>query len=282
MDALSGALLVWFILTAMSLILAGWDLARNTPVSWVQKLAWLLVIAYTGPVGLVVFLLSCRSPGEDMHDAFTKPTWKQAVNSEMHCLAGDATGIVVAAAVLSAFTIEWWWEVTIEYVAAWITGLFLFQALMMRSMFSSYGQALKRTVFVETVSMNMVMVGMIPTMILLAALWPQSTSPWHISFWFRMGLACIAGGLTAFPINHWLVAKGLKHGCMTVGMDHSKMDHSGHDMAAMDHSKMDHSEHAMSMKALPPSQQALWITLTVIALAGAVGLTAWLRPLVAT
>ncbi|NRA89632.1 MAG: hypothetical protein HRU43_00585 [Simkaniaceae bacterium] len=31
-----------------------------------------------------------------------------------------------------------------------------------------------------------------------------------------MSLATIIGGLIAYPINRWLVAKGLKHGMMTV------------------------------------------------------------------
>jgi len=103
---LAGAMIVWFILTTGSLIFVLLDFP-HTPVSWVQKLAWGLVIVYTGPVGLFVYLLACRNPGEGLHDAFSKALWKQSVNSEMHCLAGDATGIIIAAAVLSAFTVSW-------------------------------------------------------------------------------------------------------------------------------------------------------------------------------
>ena len=44
-----GIMIVWFLLTGLSLVFAIYDLASNTPVSWVQKLAWILVIAYTGP-----------------------------------------------------------------------------------------------------------------------------------------------------------------------------------------------------------------------------------------
>ena len=56
---LSGAMIIWFILTGASLIFTILDF-RHTPISWVQKLAWALVIAYTGPVGLFVYLLACR------------------------------------------------------------------------------------------------------------------------------------------------------------------------------------------------------------------------------
>ena len=57
-----GILLVWYVLVAGSLIFAIYDSITNTPVSWVQKLAWILVIFYTGPVGLFLYLLACRSP----------------------------------------------------------------------------------------------------------------------------------------------------------------------------------------------------------------------------
>jgi len=42
---LDGVLLLWFILTGLSLVFVIWDSITNTPVSWVQKLAWVLVTA---------------------------------------------------------------------------------------------------------------------------------------------------------------------------------------------------------------------------------------------
>ncbi len=306
---LAGAMIVWFALTAASLVLVLLDF-HNTPISWVQKLAWGLVIAYTGPVGLVVYLLACRNPGPGLHDAFTKPLWKQAVNSEMHCVAGDATGIVIAAGVLSVFALPWGWDVAIEYVAAFATGLFIFQAMMMRSMFSSYRQAVRRTIFAETVSMNMVMAGMIPVMVLLEVRWPDSSVPWHWSFWFRMGLAVVAGGLTAYPINHWLVARGYKHGCMTlvpqgagVGpaagqrahgqggathehadhahMQHEHAEHAHHDTGTLPATAHDehqmHHGHTHAMPSPSGLQQVAWSLFTGAALAAALGATWLLR-----
>lgn len=41
-----------------------------------------------------------------MHDAFTEAHWKQSVNSEMHCLTGTATGIILPAIVVSFFTLD--------------------------------------------------------------------------------------------------------------------------------------------------------------------------------
>ena len=160
---LEGILALWFTLTGLSVLFVTWDAATNTPVSWVQKLAWILVTFYTGPVGLFMYLMACRNPGKDMHTAFTAAHWKQSVNSEMHCLAGDATGIIIAAVVVYHFKLANGIDLIIEYVTAFVFGLLIFQALMMRSMFDGdYAKAIRKTFFAETVSMNCVMIGMIP------------------------------------------------------------------------------------------------------------------------
>jgi hypothetical protein len=214
---LEGAMLVWFVLTAFSLAFVVWDSWTNGVTSWVQRLAWILVTFYTGPVGAFFYLLACRRPFAGGHDAYTRATWKQGVNSEMHCLAGDATGIVIAAAIVPVLGLSNGWDALLEYLAGFACGLFVFQALMMRGMFDgNYWMAVRKTFFAETVSMNLVMAGMIPVMVILAEVWEGSEDPLRPAFWFRMSLASIAGGVLAFPVNYWLVKSHLKHGCMTL------------------------------------------------------------------
>jgi hypothetical protein len=257
---LDGVLLLWFILTGLSLIFVVWDSITNTPVSWVQKLAWILVTAYTGPFGLFLFLLSCRNPAPGLHDPFTKAHWKQSVNSEMHCLAGDATGIILAAFVVSYFGLPNGIDLIFEYLSAFVVGLFIFQALMMKGMYGDYATAVRKTFFAETVSMNMVMVGMIPTMVILMHHLSYGDDPLHPLFWFIMGMASIAGAVTAYPINSWMVRNKLKHGCMTLPEPGQPAPNIGHKsmegmsmpddgMAGMD---MGAAEgHAMQMGGLP-------------------------------
>jgi hypothetical protein len=94
---------VWFIFTALSALFVAYDLMTNTPAMGVMKPGWVLVVLYTGPVGLFIYLLSCREPLPQTHERFVAPLWKQAVGSTIHCLAGDATGIILAAMVTSPF-----------------------------------------------------------------------------------------------------------------------------------------------------------------------------------
>jgi hypothetical protein len=44
--------------------------------------------------------------------------WKQGIGSTVHCVAGDATGIVVAAAVISALSCAMRWDVTAPQMTA--------------------------------------------------------------------------------------------------------------------------------------------------------------------
>lgn len=142
-------------------------------------------------------------------------------------MAGDATGIILAAIVMSFITISNGIELIVEYIAAFVFGWFTFQAGMMKTMYSDYGEALKKTFFAETFSMNMMMVGMIPTMIIMMSPIQGARKPYHAAFWFSMGMATIIGGFTAYPINSWMVRKKLKHGCMKVGEEIS-MEHESH------------------------------------------------------
>lgn len=107
-------------------------------------------------------------------------------------------------------------DLIIEYSTAFVVGLFIFQALFMKSMMGgNYFKAVRSTFFAETVSMNFVMVGMIPVMAIMRAKIPGGDDPKGLMFWGISSIATIAGTLTAYPINSWLVGSGLKHGMMT-------------------------------------------------------------------
>ena len=260
---ISGALTVWYLLTACSLVFLIWDFSSNTPAGRVMKLAWVLVVVYTGPVGLFLYLLSCRQPLPGTHDAFISAHWKQATGSLLHCVAGDATGIIVSAAIVYHFGLPNGIDLIIEYLSAFVVGLFVFQALFMLAMYGGdYWLAVRKTFFAETVSMNMVMVGMIPTMVILMHRLPGADDPTQATFWGVMSLATMAGMITAYPINSWMVARGLKHGMMSaipqsqghkemsmspemkdmkmdegMDMDMSHSMHSGHKAASLSHAQ---------------------------------------------
>jgi hypothetical protein len=265
-----GALVLWYILTGASLIFLIYDLETNTPAQWVMKLAWILIVLYTGPLGLFIYMLSCRQPLEGTHDVFIAPHWKQSVGSLMHCVAGDATGIILGAIFTYHLSLPNGIDLMIEYAAAFVVGLLIFQALFMKSMAGgNYFEAVKKTFFAETVSMNFVMVGMIPVMAILRMKIPGGDDPKGLMFWGISSIATIAGAIAAYPVNSWLVGSGLKHGMMSAVSGKPSME----GMPGMSEGMQHKTPHVTLMKKLGVFLisigfllAAVWITSRVIPL----------------
>lgn len=207
---------IWFGLTALSGAYVAWDLFTRTPEMKVMKWGWGLVTLYTGPVGLLIYWFSCREPAPDTHAWFITPLWKQAVGSTIHCAAGDATGIIVAAAITGFFGLRMGQDIWVEYAAGFALGLLIFQALFLKDMMGvSYGEAVRDTFLPEWISMNAMMAGMLPVMVILMTRdmrAMQASSPW---FWASMSAATLVGVVVAYPVNYWLVKNKLKHGMGT-------------------------------------------------------------------
>jgi hypothetical protein len=123
-----------------------------------------------------------------------------------------------------------WLDLIIEYVFGFAFGLLIFQSLFMKHMMGgSYVQAVRHSLLPEWVSMNMMMTGMFPTMVvLMMGRDMRAMEPTQLVFWGAMSLAVGVGLLTAYPINVWLVRAGLKHGMGTV----RALGKGGHSLAA--------------------------------------------------
>lgn len=210
-----GVILLWFVLTGFSLAFVAVDI-RSTPESTVMKWGFVLITAYTGPIGVFLYVLGCREPLPGLHERYAAVRWRQVLGSTMHCVAGDGVGILVGAALARLFHIEGIAEIALEYVLGFTFGWTVFQALAARDMAGSYGQSLKATFVPEFLSMNTLMAAMVPVAALFAHYFDASLDPLRPEFWFRMSMALLAGFIVAYPMNWWLVARQLKHGMTTV------------------------------------------------------------------
>lgn len=211
-----GVLVVWFALTLLSVIYVAWDAYHNNPELKVMRWGWILVTAYTGVIGAALYILSCKPPKVGEHEKFIAPLWKQSLGSTIHCMAGDATGIIVAAVITVALGLPMYLDIISEYFFGFAFGLLIFQALFMQKMLGgSYIQALKKSFLPEWLSMNAVMAGMIPVMVILMSGDMRAMEATDIRFWGVMSLASLVGLVIAYPINWWLVANKLKHGMGT-------------------------------------------------------------------
>jgi len=88
-------LIVWFLLAAMSTAYVAYDQFKYNPEPTVMKWSFVLVTVYMGPIGLLLYVMADKEPRPGAHEEFVKPLWKQGVGSTIHCVAGDAIGIIL-------------------------------------------------------------------------------------------------------------------------------------------------------------------------------------------
>lgn len=219
MKSIDITLWIWFALTALAVAYVACDQFKGGPEQPEKSLAmktmrwgWVLVILYTGPFGFIVYWIFHRAPASPTPGQ--EPSlWKQSVESTIHCVAGDATGILVAVVAMNWLRPPMRVELIAEYVAGFAVGLFLFQTPCMKSTFDDrYLRAVRGTFLPETLSMNAIMAGMIPVMIILMSRDMSAMTPASVRFWGIMSLGFVVSTVTTFPVNWWLVKRGLKHG----------------------------------------------------------------------
>src|SRR5438046_10519824 len=127
-------LIVWFALALLSTAYVAYDQFARNPEAAVMKWGFVLITLYMGPLGLLLYVMADKEPAPGTHEAFIKPLWKQSVGSTIHCCAGDATAISVAAALTALLGLPMWIDLIVEYTADFLFGLLIFQSLFMRLM----------------------------------------------------------------------------------------------------------------------------------------------------
>ncbi|MFN2570778.1 MAG: DUF4396 domain-containing protein [Gemmatimonadales bacterium] len=266
---------LWLAIALLSAAYVAYDQFRNNPEAPVMKWGFVLVTLYMGPVGLLLYVMADKEPAPGTHERFVRPLWKQGVGSTVHCVAGDATGIILAAAVTALIGLPMWVDVLVEYLVGFLFGLFIFQSLFMRkTMGGTYAENVRRSFLPELLSMNCMMAGMAPVMVRLMmsrdmrAMWPGEPL-----FWFVMSLGIVAGFAIAYPINVWLVAQGMKHGLMTVRAPQPTSPHGHEHHGQHEHggSHQEHDQHSSAPAEFAPTRTqiaALTGFTTLLLLAG--------------
>ena len=235
-------LIVWFALAAASAAYVAWDQFRGNPEATVMKWGFVLITLYMGPLALLIYVMVDKEPRPGSHESFVEPLWKQGIGSTVHCIAGDATGIIAAAVITASLGLPMWLDLIVEYLSGFAFGLFIFQSLFMRDMMGgSYLENVRKTFLPEFMSMNCMMAGMAPVMsLLMMGRDMRAMEPTELLFWGVMSLGVAVGFAVAYPVNVWMVSIGIKHGLMTVrsgqasGKKNASGKHAGHETGSDD------------------------------------------------
>ena len=259
-----GIMTLWFVLTGLSLAFVAIDI-RTTPEATVLKWAFVILVAFTGPFGAFFYVLGCREPLPGTHEQYVAARWRQVLGSTMHCAAGDGLGIVAGAVIGAFLHVSAATDFMLEYGLGFGFGWAYFQAFAMRDMAGgSYLRSLQSTFLPELLSMNLLMAGMEPTMRLLMGSLEGAGDPLNQAFWFVMSMSLIVGFILAYPMNWWLVVKGMKHGMLTVRKEEATEDRAPGEPITDPRSAHGAGGHADHVAAMNPPSRAAIVGMTIV------------------
>jgi FtsP/CotA-like multicopper oxidase with cupredoxin domain len=249
-----------------------------------MKWGFILVTLYMGPLGVLLYVLADKEPRPGEHETFIQAMWKQGVGSTIHCVAGDATGIILAAAVTATLGLPMWIDLIVEYATGFAFGLFIFQSLFMKSMMGgTYWENVRKSFTPEFISMNFMMAGMAPVMsFLMMGRDMRAMEPTELLFWGVMSLGVIVGFTTAYPANVWMVKGGLKHGLMTehkpgVPSGHPDWGHEGHEHYAPPAGGHTERSHEMASDVTPAQLAAVAVVSLLAVALGMIAPANWVN-----
>lgn len=209
-----------------TLVIVGDLLLGNKQHMWIMNVVWPITALYFGPVALWAYfkwgrlsthhwMMKAKECGEEMPGK-KKPFWAMCGIAATHCGAGCVLGDIVAEWGLVLFPMTLFghkifaaWAV--DYALAFLFGI-AFQFFTIKPMRNlSIKDGLVNALKADTLSISFWQIGMYGWMAVATFLIfgheLEKTSP---VFWFMMQIAMWFGFATSYPINWWLLKRGIK------------------------------------------------------------------------
>jgi hypothetical protein len=193
---------------------------------WIMNLVWPITALYAGPLAL----WACYSVGRlSTHKATMaakerdekppgkqKPFWQMVALAASHCGSGCTLADIVGEWALflfplTLFGMKLYGAWAVDYVLALLFGIFFqyFTIAPMRDL--SFGKGMLAAAKADFFSLTAWQVGMYGWMAIVTFLiFGHEIEKTNPVFWFMMQIAMLAGFLTAYPVNWWLLRAGIK------------------------------------------------------------------------
>lgn len=186
------------------------DIFRRPQQMWIMNIVWPVTALYSGPVGLLLYFTM------GINTSKKKPFWQSVLTGALHCGSGCTLGDLIAASLLLVFPFamlgsklitEW----TVEYMAAFAIGI-IFQYFAIKPMKAlSANAALKAALKADALSLTFWQIGMYGWMAICNfVIFHRLLKASEPLFWLMMQIGMLLGLLTAYPVNWWLIRKGIK------------------------------------------------------------------------
>ena len=206
------------------------DIYFNPQKMRIMNIVWPVTALYAGPAGLFMYFKigrnktdhALQNTGKHLHGmAETKMsgqpvTWGHITKSTLHCGSGCFTGDILSEILLFFITIcifantlfDHW---LIDFIFAFIMGI-IFQYFSIKDMSDkSFKNTIRAALKADTLSLICWQIGMYGWMaVSVYLIFHRNLQANSLIFWFMMQIAMILGFFTAWPVNAWLIKKGIK------------------------------------------------------------------------
>lgn len=183
-----------------------------------MNVVWPVTALYSGPLALYAYFAFGRNLRSNAVDTQPpkSPFWQSVLKGALHCGSGCTLGDLLSAwlillipiSVLGSKLIGDW---LIEYVAAFFIGI-IFQYYAIKPMRQlSAGRAIIEALKADALSLTAWQIGMYGWMAISNFLiFHRHLKADEPVFWLMMQIGMLCGLITAFPVNWWLIRRGIK------------------------------------------------------------------------
>ena len=188
---------------------------------WIMEWVWPITALYFGPLGLWAYWDMGRPSSKKQlkrsgHDKAKKPYWKTVFVGATHCGGGCTLGDIIAewSVFLTGFSLyssTLLTEYIFDFTLAYLLGIIFqyFAIVPMRDL--SFGEGLKAAIKADTLSLIAFEIGLFGWMALMRfVFFNPPLEPNDSVYWFMMQIGMVIGFATSYPMNWFLINKGIK------------------------------------------------------------------------
>ena len=227
MDTLEIIAIISLILAGISALAILYDIyiSGNRQKMGIMEVVWPVTALYFGPFGVWAYWMMGRKStkksdqsklGRMQGKHKEKPFWQTVAVAVTHCGGGCTLGDIIAEWAVFLLAIEIagmaiWPELIGDYILAYALGIIFqyFAIAPMRDL--SVGEGVIAAIKADTLSLTAFEIGLFGWMLLMRfVFFDPPLHPDEPTYWFMMQIGMVLGYFTSYPMNWWLVRKGIK------------------------------------------------------------------------
>jgi hypothetical protein len=209
------SLVLGFVSAAIILV----DLLRHPQKMAIMNWVWPITALYAGPLALWAYWTIGKGDARDAEPGSgmrPRPFWQSVVVGVSHCGAGCTLGDIIAEVAIASLGLMIVGSMLLteymgDYILAFALGIVFqyFAIAPMRGL--SLLPGLRAAIKADALSLTAFEIGLFGWMALsFFVLFHPRLTPIQPAYWFMMQIGMLIGFATSYPMNVWLIRRGIK------------------------------------------------------------------------